>query len=85
MLMLTTMLLRLTITVNSVHVDNDSVGVQRSYQMRSDLHNVDDNDNVENDRSYKMIFDLNNVNDHLAKRDLERTQVRVDGQEVSHL
>ena len=55
--MLTTMLLRLTITVNSVHVDNDSVGVQRSYKMRSDLHYVDD---------------------HLAKRDLERTQVRVD-------
>ena len=53
--------------------------------MISDLHNVDDNDNVENDRSYKMIFDLHNVNDHLAKRDLERTQVRVDGQEVSHL
>ena len=62
--MLTTMLLRLTITVNSVHVDNDSVGVQRSYKMRSDLHDVDD---------------------HLAKRDLEWTQVRVDRQKVSHL
>ena len=62
--MLTTMLLRLTITVNSVHVDNDSVGVQRSYKMRSDLYNVDD---------------------HLAKRNLERTQVWVDGQQVSHL
>ena len=62
--MLTTILLRLTITVNSVHVDNDSVGVQRSYQMRSDLHNVDDNDNVENDRSYEMISDLHNVDDN---------------------
>ena len=62
--MLTTMLLRLTITANSVHVDNVSVGVQRSYKMISDLHYVDD---------------------HLAKRDLERTQVRVNGQEVSHL
>ena len=71
--------------MSMIMFDNDSADVERSYKMRSDLHNVDDNDNVENDRSYKMIFDLHNVNDHLAKRDLERTQVRVDGQEVSHL
>ena len=32
-----------------------------------------------------MISDLHYVDDHLAKRDLERTQVRVDGQQVSHL
>ena len=51
----------LTITANSVHVDNDSVGVQRSYKMRSDLHYVDDhlaNDSVGVQRSYKRRSDL---------------------------
>ena len=37
------------------------------------------------DNEEKEEHPLDNVNDHLAKGDLERTQVGVDGEQVGHL